>query len=138
MLATLFAEPWGAPRNGGNYFMKRFVRGAIAVVCLVVVSACASLVTGGPLIRPGEPVGAIEVINRSARLVDVVLISDCSASTYGLNRLPDGVAIPPGRSYRFQVSAGCWDVDAGVVGYGEARQRMNVAPNSIVQYSVAG
>ncbi|MEJ0058529.1 MAG: hypothetical protein WDM79_02555 [Terricaulis sp.] len=70
--------------------MKRFVRGAIAVVCLVVVSACASLVTGGPLIRPGEPVGAIEVINRSARLVDVVLISDCSASTYGLNRLPDG------------------------------------------------
>lgn len=66
------------------------------------------------------------------------LISNCSASTYGLNRLPDGVSIPRGRSYRFTVSAGCWDVDAGTWGVGEARQRMTVAPNQVTRYMVTG
>ena len=66
------------------------------------------------------------------------LISNCSASTYGLNHLPDGVSIPRERSYRFTVSAGCWDVDAGTSGVGEARQRMTVAPNQMTRYTVTG
>jgi len=67
-----------------------------------------------------------------------VLISNCNASTYGLNRLPDGVTIPPGRSYDFKVSAGCWDVDAGAYGVGEARQRLNVRAGGLMRYSVTG
>ncbi len=108
----------------------------IALACLALLGACASMITGGPLIREGEPTGIIEVVNGSSRNVDVVLISACSASTYGLNRLPDGAAIPPGRSYRFTVSAGCWDVGAGVIGYGDAFQRMEVRAGGGVRYTV--
>jgi hypothetical protein len=116
--------------------MHTLFRGALAVVLAVALSACASLVTGGPLLRPGEPTGIIQVVNGSSRVVDAVLISDCSASTYGLNRLPSGTAIGPGQSYNFTVSAGCWDVDAGAVGYGEARQRMQVQAGGGVRYTV--
>jgi hypothetical protein len=100
------------------------------------LSACESLITGGDLIRPGEPTGIIEVNNASSVMVDVVLISDCEASSYGLNRLPDGVAIQPGSAYQFEVSAGCWDVDAGSIGYGEARKRMHVDAGGGVRYTV--
>ena len=109
---------------------------AAATLLALALTACAGMITGGPLIRPGEPVGAIEVVNGSNRMVDVVLISACSASTYGLNRLPSGSAIPPGRSYTFTVSAGCWDVGAGVVGFGDAYQRMQVRPGGRVRYTV--
>lgn len=85
--------------------------------------------TGGPLVRPGEPTGAIQVMNVSSGVIDAVLISDCSASTYGLNRLPSGTAIPRGGSYDFTVSAGCWDVAVGRIGYGEVRSRVNVPAN---------
>lgn len=110
--------------------MMKAVRMALAGACLMLAAGCASMVTGGPLIRPGEPIGAIDVGNASGVPLNVVLISACSASTYGLNRLPSGTAIPGGRSYRFTVSAGCWDVGAGstaanIAGY----QRLNVAPN---------
>lgn len=89
---------------------------AAAVAALIATGGCASLITGGPLIRPGEPTGYLEVrnVSRSAG-IDVVMMSDCSASTYGLNRLPGGYSIPPGGSYRFTVSAGCWDVGAGEI-----------------------
>lgn len=95
-----------------------------------------SMITGGPLICEGELTGVIEVVNGSPRSVDVVMISVGSASTYGLNRLPSGAAIPPGRSYRFTVSAGCRDVGAGVIGYGDAFQRMEVKPGGGVRYTV--
>lgn len=95
--------------------MKTVLRIA-AVAALITTGGCASLVTGGPLIRPGEPTGVLEVRNVSrSNGIDVVLVSTCSASTYGLNRLPSGHSIPPGGSYRFTVSAGCWDVGAGEV-----------------------
>jgi hypothetical protein len=112
--------------------LRRILLGLSALM----LAGCASMATGGPLIREGEPTGIIEVVNGSRMNVDVVLISACSASTYGLNRLPSGTAIPPGRSYRFTVSAGCWDVGAGVVGFGDAYQRMNVAPGGGVRYTV--
>ncbi len=110
--------------------MLRLMRMALAGAAVLMTAACAGMITGGPLIREGEPIGAIDVVNGSGAYVNVVLISACSASTYGLNRLPEGTGIPPGGSYRFTVSAGCWDVGAGstsamVEGY----QRLTVAPN---------
>ena len=112
------------------------VRGGLTAAALVCLSACSSLITGGDLIRPGEATGMIEVINQTSNTVDVVLISECNASTYGLNRLPDGVGIGTGQSYQFTVSAGCWDVDAGSIGVGEARQRMSVAAGGLTRYTV--
>lgn len=115
--------------------LRKFQLAAIAAA-FIAMSGCESLITGGPLLREGEPTGVIVVQNGSNQVVHAVLISDCSASTYGLNRLPDGLTIPPGRSYTFTVSAGCWDVDAGSLGYGEARQRMQVRAGGGVRYTV--
>ena len=108
---------------------------ATAVAALLATGGC-SLITGGELIRPGEPTGAIEIrnVSRSAG-IDVVMMSDCSASTYGLNRLPSGYSIPPGGSYRFTVSAGCWDVSAGEVlshdSWTQGRSRISVAAGRV-------
>jgi hypothetical protein len=118
--------------------MKTISQGAAALACLAVLAGCSSLVTGGDLIRPGEATGTIEVINDTDGLLDVVLISECNASTYGLDRMGDNEVIAPGASRAFTVSAGCWDVDAGAFGVGEARQRMTVAPGGITQYTVHG
>lgn len=116
--------------------MTRIVRAVSGIALAALLTGCAGMITGGPLIRPGEPVGAIAVVNRTSHPIGVVAISACSASTYGLNRLPDGVSIPSGRSYQFQVSAGCWDVDAGAFGVGEARQRMTVDAGRVTAYTV--
>jgi hypothetical protein len=117
--------------------MKSVFRIAVALALTVSVAGCgSSLITGGPLLRPGEPTGVIEVFNQTGAQLHAVLISDCNASTYGLNRLPRGMAIPSGGSYRFEVSAGCWDVDAGTMGVGEARQRMTVDAGGVTRYTV--
>jgi hypothetical protein len=114
--------------------MLRFLQVAFAGVAVLVTASCSSdMVTGGPLIREGEPTGIIEVANGSGGDINVVLISDCGASTYGLDRLGDA-SIPPGGSYRFTVSAGCWDVSAGSTGaMTEGRQRLNVSPNQVTR-----
>ena len=104
-----------------------------------LTTGCASMITGGNLIRdPNAPTGVIVVENGSSSALNVVMISHCSASTYGLNRLPSGTAISPGYSYRFTVTAGCWDVAAGSTagGYSEARQRMEVEAGSGVRYTL--
>jgi hypothetical protein len=118
--------------------MNSALRTAASAASLLLLAGCSgdAWITGGELIRPGEPTGTITVVNGGSRVIDVVLISECGASTYGLDRLPESVALYSGQSYSFTVSAGCWDVDAGSVGYGEARQRMNVAANGITEYTV--
>jgi hypothetical protein len=116
--------------------MKTLLRAAAAAAVIGLsgsLGGCASLITGGELIRPGEPTGALEIRNVSrGDSIDVVLVSTCSASTYGLNRLPSGYSIPPGGSYTFTVSAGCWDVGAGEVlsqnSWTEGYARVTVAP----------
>ncbi|GAA0620907.1 hypothetical protein GCM10009422_15780 [Brevundimonas kwangchunensis] len=114
--------------------MKTMLRAA-AAAALLATGAC-SLVTGGDLIREGEPTGYLEIrnVSRSAS-IDVVLVSTCSASTYGLNRLPSGHSIPAGGSYRFTVSAGCWDVGAGEVlsqnSWTQGFARVSVAPGQV-------
>lgn len=110
----------------------------LALFGLALATGCASLITGGNLIRdPNAPTGVIVVQNGSRDPVDVVLISHCSASTYGLNRLPDNTEIRSGYSYRFTVTAGCWDVSAGSTHTSsEARQRMEVEAGGGVRYTV--
>ena len=73
--------------------MKNALKVTIALSGVLALSGCADLVTGGPLIRPGEPLAAIRVVNATGSQLNAVLISACSASTYGLNRLPDGMDI---------------------------------------------
>jgi hypothetical protein len=116
--------------------MRRSTCAVLAVASGLVLSGCEGMITGGPLIRPGEPTGSIIVANTTSGNIDVVSISDCNASTYGFDRLPDNTVIPPGGSYSFTVSAGCWDVDAGTFGKGEARQRMTVAAGGATRYTV--
>lgn len=116
--------------------MSRIIRGALAVACALGLVACEGFITGGDLIRPGEPTGTIRIVNNTSNTVDVVAISTCNASTYGFDRLPDNTVIAPGTSYDFTVSAGCWDVDAGSIGHGEARQRMDVAAGGVTRYTV--
>ncbi|MDB5539252.1 MAG: hypothetical protein JWQ89_979 [Devosia sp.] len=113
-------------------------RGMAAAVCLAALAGCSadSLITGGELVRPGEPTGTLTVINGAGGNIDVVTISECSASTYGFDRLPEDIVIGPGQSHSFTVSAGCWDVDAGAFGVGEARQRLDVAAGGITEYTV--
>jgi len=60
----------------------------LIAAAVTLVAGCESMITGGPLIRPGEPTGVIELVNNSGRTINAVAISSCSASTYGLNRLP--------------------------------------------------
>ncbi len=108
--------------------MKINLAPALAVAAALALGGCADMVTGGPLIRPGEPLAAIRILNVSGDDIDAVLISTCSASTYGLNRLPSGMAIPSGGAYTFTVSAGCWDVAGGTIGYGDGRGRIQVGP----------
>ncbi len=118
--------------------MNSVLRGVGAAIVLASLAACSgdAWITGGELIRPGEPTGTLTVINGTSGHIDVITISDCNVSTYGCDRLPENVSLSPGQSYNFTVSAGCWDVDAGAVGVGEARQRLNVAANGITEYTV--
>jgi len=124
--------------------MQSIQRGLAAMLFVLPLAACSgdAWITGGELIRPGEPTGTITVVNATSSYFDAVMISDCDVSTYGIDRLPDGVNIGPGQSYSFTVSAGCWDVDAFSSGsggsYGEARQRMTVRAGGIVEYTVNG
>lgn len=120
--------------------MKRALQAALIGAALAL-GGCTSFVdnfvTGGPLVRPGEPTGVIQVVNRSGYSLTSVLLAPCSASSYGLNRLPSGVRVGPGQSYTFRVSAGCWAVLAGLAGH-EARQDMQVRAGGGVVYTVTG
>lgn len=116
--------------------MKR----VLVLALLAGVAGCSGdWITGGDLIRPGEPTGVITIDNQTSANLTAVLISNCSANTYGLNRLPDGASIAPGETYSFTVSAGCWDVDVGYgwqTGYAEAKQRMDVRAYGQTVYTV--
>lgn len=110
------------------------MRVALFLALVLAAPGCANLLTGGPLVRDGEPTGTLVVENASGIPLNVVLISACSASTYGLNRLPRGTAIPPVGRYPFTVSAGCWDVLAGNAG-ASARRRMDVGAGGTTVYT---
>lgn len=112
------------------------IRG-LPLAVLPLLAACSSMITGGELIRPGEPTAIIEISNASPEPFHAVLISECGASTYGLNRMATGETIEPGRMRQFTVSAGCWDVAVGTLGKGDVRRRFTLPPNSIQPYEVS-
>lgn len=113
--------------------MSTYLRfGALALT--LAVAGCS--VTGGDLIRPGEPTATLIVDNASGGWIDAVVISDCDNFTYGLNRLGQGESIPPGGEASFTLSAGCWDVGAGEYAGGEAYDRMVLTAGMIMTYTV--
>lgn len=121
--------------------MKTLFRAATVAAVIALaggVAGCETFVTGGELIRPGEPTGVIRINNTSRVAINVVLIANCSTMTYGLNRLPSGMSIPAGRSYDFRVSAGCWAVAAGRTGTGDARTEFQVRPGGRANFYVRG
>lgn len=120
---------WGAVtlERGG---LKSMALKAMVLAVGLAVSGCMSLITGGDLIREGEPMARFTFENRSPNQpFDTILISTCQASSYGLNRLPSNVVIRPGQSYTWNVSAGCYDVMVGHTGSGSTPgKRINIPP----------
>lgn len=111
--------------------ISRLVLAALAATALAGCS-----VTGGDLVRPGEPTATLIIDNATGGYLDAVVISACDNFTYGFNRLSDGDSIPPGGQRQFTLSAGCWDVGGGEFGGGEAYERMVLAPGMVMTYSI--
>ncbi|HYE94852.1 MAG TPA: hypothetical protein VD962_01485 [Rubricoccaceae bacterium] len=103
---------------------------------LLALAGCG--LTGGALVTGRVPTGAITVENQSGHDIDVVLLSRCRNSTYGTNRLRGDEMIPNGYRHSFTVDAGCWDVGVGVIGVGEARQRITVNAGENFVYTITG
>jgi hypothetical protein len=107
---------------------------ALAAFAATTLAGCS--VTGGDLVRPGEPTATLIISNATGGYLDAVVISACDNFTYGLNRLTDGDSIPPGGQRQFTLSAGCWDVGGGEFGGGEAYERMVLTSGMIMTYSI--
>lgn len=99
-----------------------------------VLAGCS--VTGGDLVRPGEPTATLIIDNATGGYLDAVVISDCANFTYGFNRLGPNESILPGGQRQFTLSAGCWDVGGGQFAGGEAYERMVLTPGMIMTYSI--
>lgn len=115
--------------------MNKILALGLAALMSAAVAGCS--VSGGDLIRPGEPTATLIVINGSYRYLDAVVISDCDNFTYGFNRLANGDSIAPGDARSFTLSAGCWDVGGGSFSGGEAYERMTLTPGMIMRYTIA-
>ncbi|MGN6102447.1 MAG: hypothetical protein ACTHOR_14990 [Devosia sp.] len=116
--------------------LKKLVAAALVLGLLPLAGCSTTDLVGGELIRNNGPTGVITIINGTGYNFDIVEISACEVNTYGLNRLPSGTSIPPGGSYDFEVSAGCWDVGAGAWGVGDATHRLDVAPYGRIAYTI--
>ena len=112
--------------------------GGLCVAGLAVLAGCSTTgSTGTNLANANGATGTIRIINESGEYLDVVLISDRDAFTYGTtNQLPPNSGIPNGSYYDFTVPAGCWDVAAGSIGVGDTRQRMNIPANGIFELTI--
>ena len=86
----------------------------------------------------GVKPGVIELVNATAGPLDMVFISGCGAASNSANRLAPGMKIPPGGRRHFSVAPGCWSVDAGIMGVGQARQQLDVQEAAISRYTVTG
>ncbi|MEO8684972.1 MAG: hypothetical protein ABI414_09050 [Devosia sp.] len=115
--------------------MNRIIGFGLVTAATLALTAC-STITGGELIRPGEATGTLELYNNSSETIDVVVISDCDAMSYGFDRLADDEYIPIGGTAAFTLSAGCWDVGGGAIGGGEGYKRLSVAPGGITRLTL--
>ena len=114
--------------------MNKLIASGLAAAMAVTLAGCS--ITGGDLIRPGEPTATLIIANGSYGYLDAIVISDCNNFTYGFNRLADGDSIPPGGARSFTLSAGCWDVGGGEFGGGEAYERMTLTPGSVTRFTI--
>jgi hypothetical protein len=101
---------------------------------------CAGLM-GGELVRQGVATGTLRVINGSGSTITQVLISTCDASSYGLNRMPQGMVLQPRQSWDVTVSAGCYDIMMGygtATGYAAAVQKVTVNAGRVTSFEATG
>ncbi|OJU84929.1 MAG: hypothetical protein BGO06_10260 [Shinella sp. 65-6] len=115
--------------------MKRRLAAGYIGLCATALAGC-DTVTGGPLTRPGEPTGTLLIRNNTSGRLDAVVIADCTALSYGFNRLSKGSYIARGEEVRFTLSAGCWDVGSGKIGGGEGYKRLMIQPGGLVYLSL--
>lgn len=116
-----------------------------AAACLALIgagslSSCAGAL-GGELIREGVPTGTIQVVNDSRATITVITVSPCDAISHGFNRMSDGATVEPGSSYKFKVSQGCYDVQAGYgfgTGYAVADFDTYVTAGTVERLVVTG
>lgn len=95
--------------------MRAISRMIVIGAGLLATAGCSSFL-GGDLVRDGEPVGQVILVNDSGIDINVVTISRCNAMSHGLNVLNNGDRIPSGTSRTWRVNAGCWDIGAGRTG----------------------
>jgi hypothetical protein len=113
---------------------------SLAIGLMVLQAGCAGLM-GGELVRQGTATGTLRVINGSGTTVTQVLISQCDASSYGLNRMPSGMVLQSGASWDVTVSSGCYDLMVGygtATGYAAARQKVNVSAGRVTSFRATG
>jgi hypothetical protein len=121
--------------------VKSVLWSGVAAAVFALLAGCSTTgitgSTGTNLANANGATGTIRIVNDSGEFLDVVLISDCDAFTYGTtNQLPPNTGIPDGSYYDFTVPAGCWDVAAGAFGVGDSRQRLTVPPNSLFELTI--
>jgi hypothetical protein len=128
----------GEPLRGNK--LKSVFLGGLAAAGLAVLAGCSTVTTGSTgtnLASAGGATGTIRIINDSGEYINVVLLSDCDAFTYGMdNKLGQNDGIAHGSYRDFTVPAGCWDVAAGSIGVGDVRQRMEIPGNGIFEFTV--
>lgn len=112
------------------------MRSFLTLLAIIALSGCG--ITGGSLVSGDKPTGQIIVANQSGGVIDVILLSRCSSSTYGLNRLGRDEYVPSGYERVFTVDAGCWDVGVGRVGFGQAYEKFEVRPGGTQRYTITG
>lgn len=120
--------------------LSRGMFGVLALGLLGSAGGCAGLM-GGELVREGVATGTLRIINGSGTTVTQVLISECDASSYGMNRMPSGMKLQPGAAWTVSVSAGCYDLMMGygtATGYAAARQRVNVTAGRETSFRATG
>lgn len=113
---------------------------ALVLGATTALGACYGMM-GGELVRPGAPTGTLRLVNGSNTTITSVLISECRASSYGLNRLPERAVLQPGQYWDVPVSEGCYDVMIGygtATGYAAATGRVDVAAGRITSFTANG
>lgn len=113
--------------------MNKYIKAGAVLLSASLLAGCFA---NGPLVKAGIGTGRITVVNNTGLTINAVTVSECTAFTRGFNRLPSGTGIKAGGTYSFKVSAGCWDVDAGIFGVGEAKKRMTVRVGTTIRYIV--
>ncbi|MEL6582442.1 MAG: hypothetical protein AAFQ36_01300 [Pseudomonadota bacterium] len=108
-----------------------------ATAAALTLTACG----GGSLVQPGVPTGFLEIQNDTRENLGVVTISQCSASSHGGNRMGFGNWIEPGDSAEFEISEGCYDIQAGgsmeIDGsFRAATTRMNIVAGQRSRFTV--